>query len=117
VAADLAHATTAGTTTLVHVRSCRTRAEAEAFAAALVVEPGKRIWLQTAAQGATTWVRVLVGDFASTAEAEAYARDATTGGRLDYARAVQIAPAGLEVWASRHASGAQPGAPTGGRSD
>jgi hypothetical protein len=116
VAADLAHATPAATTTLVHVRSCRTRTEAEAYAAALVVEPGKRIWLQTADQAGTTWVRVLVGDFASAAEAEAYARAATAGGRLDYARAVRIAPTGLEAWPSRHASGTQ-GAVAGGRPD
>jgi general secretion pathway protein A len=99
---------------LVHVRSCAQRAEAEAFAAALELGADRRIYLQTAIQDGTEWVRVLVGDFADPDAAAAWAGAETAAKRLRYARAVQIAAADLEPWrgagsgggaAARHAHG------------
>jgi general secretion pathway protein A len=107
--ADLARADLAPTRALVHVRSCRSRAEAEAFAAALSLEPGRRLYLQSAVQEGTTWVRILVGDFASARDAADWGRGATADGRSAYARAVEIDSDALEEWtAPRSTEGPAP---------
>jgi general secretion pathway protein A len=102
----------------VHVRSCRTRAEAETFAASLPLEPGTVVYLQAAVRDGTAWIRVLLGDFASLDAAAAYARRATTSGALGYAQAVILGEAGLETWQPAGKAPAAPAAPAGGaRSD
>jgi general secretion pathway protein A len=103
---------------VVHVRSCRTRGEADAFAAAFALESGRRLYLQTATQDGTEWVRVLVGDFTTAREAAAWAHAATGDGRLQYARAVQIEASDLVPWSAHGATGgpaAAPGAALAGR--
>ncbi len=117
--ADLARV--GGVTTehaFVHVRSCRSRAEAETFAASLPLEPGTVVYLQAAVRDGTPWIRVLLGDFATVADATAYARRATASGTLTYAQTVVLGEAGLEAWHPPGMAPVAPGTPAGGaRSD
>jgi general secretion pathway protein A len=94
------------TRALVHLHSARTQSAAEEFAARLVPEPGQVVYLQSIDSGNETWHRVLLGDFATFAAADAYARAGEAAGRFAYARAVAVASDGLVVWHRSDASGA-----------
>lgn len=101
-----ADVTAVTTRAVVHVRSCATLADAEAFASTLDLDPARRLYVQRAMQDGTEWIRLLVGDFATAGEAAAWARDATASGRLRYAHAVQIESSSLEPWRDSAAGGA-----------
>jgi hypothetical protein len=118
---DVAHTTAPTTRALVHVRSCPTRAEAEAFAAALHLEAGRAVYLQDAVKDGSSWVRVLVGDFATVADAADFARRATAAGTVSYAKAVSMDAEGLRAYSPVTPEGAPDAAPAttsgGARSD
>lgn len=102
---------------LVHVRSCRSRAEAETFAAGLPMAAGRTVYLQEAVQDGTPWVRVLLGDFTTLEAAGSFARQATESGTMSYAQPVLLGTAGLQAWKPAGDPGppaAGPGGTTGG---
>jgi len=118
---DVAHAAARTTRAFVHVRSCRTRAEAEAFAAELHLDAGRSVYLQDAVQDGSSWVRVLVGDFATMEDAADFARRVTGAGTVSYAKAVAMDTVGLEAYNPVTPDGPQDPAPAttsgGARSD
>jgi hypothetical protein len=87
--------------TLIHLASFQERERAEAFARALTPERERTIYLQSAEVGQATWHRVLLGDFDSLADAEAFAERAYASGTYAYAQAVRVVPRGLEAWGKR----------------
>jgi len=114
--ASLAHSGTGGLP-FVHVRSCRTRAEADSFATGLPAGVGRKVYLQAAVQDGTPWVRVLLGDFATLEEAGVFAREAKRSGAVSYAQPVLLETEGLQAWTRPGTPGppaANPGGTTGG---
>lgn len=89
------------TTTLIHLASFEGRRQAEEFAASLRPGAEHTVYLQVAESPKTTWYRVLLGDFESLAEAEAFAQRAQGDGTYAYAQAVRVTPRGLETWTRR----------------
>ncbi len=97
VAAERAERSTAPAP-LIHLGSFRERARAEDFARGIRPGNGRRVYLQRAEVRGTTWHRVLLGDFDSFAEAEAYAQRVHGEGTYAYAQPVRVAARGLETW-------------------
>lgn len=110
--ANLAHHT-AATTPFVHVRSCRSRDEAEAFARGLSLGADRTVYLQDAVQDGTPWVRVLVGNFATLDEARRFAVEATGSGAVTYAQPVLLPAEGIQAWKPPGTTEPPAGAPGG----
>ena len=84
--------------TLVHLASFQDRERAETFARALAPRSAQTVYLQSAEVRGTTWHRVLLGDFETLADAEAFAQRAQVDGTYAYAQPVRVSQHGLETW-------------------